>query len=145
MKRLSTVLLFAQPISALAQDTESGTARASNLFTGEYLLQVFASMAVVIGLMVLLLWFMRRFNGVGRGAALGSPLSVVASVGLGQRERAVLVNAGDKQILIGVAPGHIAALHVFDEPVTAEQQSSQAAPVGFADALRQVSGLGDKS
>ncbi len=133
------------PMGVAAQEAQTSTTRATNLFTGEYLLQVFGSMAVVIGLMVAMLWFLRRFNGVGRGAGAGSPLSVVASVGLGQRERAVLVHAGDKQILVGVAPGHISTLHVFDEPVAAADKPQAAAAMGFAEALRQVTGAGEKT
>lgn len=144
VRRLLTALAML-PTGVAAQEAATDTPRSSTLFTGEYLLQVFGSMAFVIGLMVAMLWFLRRFNGVGRGAGAGSPLSVVASVGLGQRERAVLVNAGDKQILVGVAPGHISTLHVFDEPVAAADRPQAAAAMGFAEALRQVSGAGDKT
>lgn len=144
VRRLLTTLAML-PTGVAAQEAATDTPRSSTLFTGEYLLQVFGSMAFVIGLMVAMLWFLRRFNGVGRGAGAGSPLSVVASVGLGQRERAVLVNAGDKQILVGVAPGHISTLHVFDEPVAAADRPQAAAAMGFAEALRQVSGAGDKT
>jgi flagellar protein FliO/FliZ len=115
--------------------------------TGEYLVQVFASLALVIGLMVAVLWLLRRFNGVGHKLGTGSPLTVVASVGLGQRERAVLLGAGDKQILIGVAPGHVSALHVFDEPVTVRSAASvdEKSALKFADVWRQATGSQEKS
>lgn len=108
----------------------------ATLVTGEYLLQVLASLGLVIGLLLLVLWLLRRFNGIGQGAGVGSPLRVIASVGLGQRERAVLLAAGDQQILIGVAPGHIATLHVFDEPVVEVSSTKPAAPLSFGDVWR---------
>ncbi|MEE4202301.1 MAG: flagellar biosynthetic protein FliO [Halieaceae bacterium] len=139
---LVTVLLSG---NALAQEARSSGS--STLLTGEYLMQVFASLALVIGLMVAMLWLLRRFNGVGHKLGAGSPLTVVASVGLGQRERAVLIGAGDKQILIGVAPGHISALHVFDEPVTAPiaESANEKSALKFAEVWRQATGGQEKS
>lgn len=124
-------------IAIAADKSQSGS---STLLTGEYFMQVFASLALVIGLMVAVLWLLRRFNGVGHKMGAGSPLQVVASVGLGQRERAVLIGAGDKQILIGVAPGHISALHVFDEPVSISTANDEKPAVRFADVWRQATG-----
>jgi flagellar protein FliO/FliZ len=144
IRALTALALIATSSAALAQETEAQTPPVS-FFTGDYFLQVFGSMALVIGLMVAVLWFLRRFNGVGRGAGIGSPLSVVASVGLGQRERAVLVEAGDKQILVGVAQGHITTLHVFDEPVVVAKAAQPQSGMAFADALRQVARGGSAS
>lgn len=139
MLRSIAILLLLTSSGVLAE--EAGGRTPSTLFTGEYLLQVFVSLAVVIGLMVGLLWILRRVNGVSRATGSGAALSVVASVGLGQRERAVLIEAGDKQILVGVAPGHIATLHVFDEPVAkpATKAPTTSMP-GFAEVWKQAMG-----
>jgi flagellar protein FliO/FliZ len=42
---------------------------------------------------------------------------VLADLPLGQKERAVLIRVGTKQILLGVAPGRVSTLHVLSEPV----------------------------
>ena len=120
------------------------TAAAPDFFSGTYLLQVFGSLVVVIGLMFAVLWALRKFNGVGTG--VGGQLKVVASVGLGQREKAVLVNAGNTQLLIGVAPGSVRTLHVFEEPVDAITVSNadDAKPqVTFGEVWKQAMGKKD--
>ena len=114
----------------------------ADLFSWSYLGQVVASLALVIGLLLAALWMMRRVNGVGQ--AVGGQMRMVSSLGLGQRERAVLVSVGDQQILLGVAPGRVAALHVFDEPPVA-QDTPSAPPLKFSEVWQNVMGKKDAS
>lgn len=74
---------------------------------------------VVLGLsLVLFLIFafgfiLKRINGLS--FAVNKPIKVVSGMSLGMREKVVLLKVENKQILIGVAPGTIRTLHVFDE------------------------------
>ena len=77
----------------------------SSLFTGDYLLQVVGSFVVVIVLLVAVLVMLKRFNGVS--TSMGGDMRVVSSVGVGQRERAVLLQVGEQQVLLGVGPGNV--------------------------------------
>ena len=54
----------------------------------------------------------KTFGKFGSG-----PIEIIADVSLGAKERAVLVQVGGKQLLLGVAPGRVNTLHVLDEPV----------------------------
>jgi flagellar protein FliO/FliZ len=111
---------------------QGGVEKASpDVFSAAYLLQVFASLGVVIGLLFAVLWLLRRFNAVG--GSPGGQLSVIASVSLGQRERAVLVDAGGTHLLLGVAPGNVRTLHVFDTPIDIRGSQS-----GFSKALKHA-------
>ena len=142
MLRIS-LLLMCIPGMALAETGAGETLPSTaDLFSWSYLGQVIASLALVIGLLFGALWFMRRVNGVGQ--AVGGQMRVVSSLGLGQRERAVLVSVGDQQILLGVAPGRVAALHVFDEPAVA-QDTTPAAPLKFSEVWQNVMGKKDSS
>lgn len=78
-------------------------------------LQVFLALVLVVVLIVVTAWVMRRFSAMpfGRQGAL----RLLAAVSVGQRERIVLIQAGETQMLIGVAPGQVRTLHVFDKPV----------------------------
>ena len=87
----------------------------SSLFTGDYLLQVVGSFVVVILLLIGVLVLLRRFNGVS--SQMNGNMRVISTVGVGQRERVVLLQVGEEQILIGVGPGNVRKLHAFDEPV----------------------------
>ena len=142
MLRIS-LLLMCIPGMALAETGAGETLPStSDLFSWSYLGQVIASLALVIGLLFGALWIMRRVNGVGQ--AVGGQMRVVSSLGLGQRERAVLVSVGEQQILLGVAPGRVAALHVFDEPAVA-QDTTPAAPLKFSEVCQNVMGKKDSS
>lgn len=109
-------------IPAIAQEVAPAVSP-SSLFTGDYLLQVVGSFVVVILLLVAVLVMLKRFNGVS--SSMGGDMRVVSSVGVGQRERAVLLQVGEQQVLVGVGPGNVRTLHVFDEPaVTARSPTA---------------------
>jgi len=102
---------------------------------GNYL-QMFFGLLVVVALVFGMAWFMRRI-GKFNGAATGN-LKVLGGVSVGQRERIVLVQAGETQLLVGVAPGEIRTLHVMDEPLetqTSSNQTNSKVSSGFAEKL----------
>jgi len=45
---------------------------------------------------------------------------VLTSLALSQRERLVLVQIGDKQVVLGVAPGHVSQVMELDQPLVDE-------------------------
>ena len=108
---------------------ESGT----TIDTGQYL-QMILALAFIVGLIFAVAWLMRRMGNLptsSRGA-----LKVLTGISIGQRERVVLMQAGKTQLLLGVAPGQIRTLHVFDEPVI--EADEQLEPLRFADRLNAV-------
>ena len=112
----------------------------SSLFTGDYLLQVVGSFVVVILLLIGVLVLLRRFNGVS--SQMNGNMRVISTVGVGQRERVVLLQVGEEQILIGVGPGNVRKLHAFDEPVVDPITSS--AP-NFSDVWKVAMGKAEAS
>jgi flagellar biosynthetic protein FliO len=77
------------------------------------LLRVVIALVVVLGAVVFAGRFARRMRGFGGGT--NSSLEVMGQLSLGARERAVLIRVGERQLLIGVAPGNVRTLHVFEE------------------------------
>jgi len=133
--RLVAITLSLLTLPALAQESAPAVAP-SSLFTGDYLLQVVGSFVVVIMLLVAVLVMLKRFNGVS--ASMGGDMRVVSSVGVGQRERAVLLQVGEQQVLLGVGPGNVRALHVFDEPAVTATPSSTTP--SFSDVWKVATG-----
>ena len=82
------------------------------------LLQVMLALVFVVALIVATAWLLRRFSGTG--LSRNATLRVLAGVSVGQRERVVLVQAGEVQLLLGVAPGAVRTLHTFDQPLLLE-------------------------
>ena len=83
-----------------------------------------------IGVAGFLLVRVQRHAGSGAGA-----IRIVAACPLGQRERLMVVAVGDEQLLIGVTPQGITALHALGEPLT---EPTAEASDSFAARLMQL-------
>lgn len=110
------------------------------LFSAGYLAQVLGSLLLVFLCLFAVIFLLRRFNRLG--PSNGSPLRVLGSASVGHRERVVLIEAGDKQLLLGVAPGSVRTLHVLPEPI---HQADAATTTDFAAVLRAANPLGSRS
>jgi flagellar protein FliO/FliZ len=95
------------------------------------------SLFVVIAVIFAAAFLLRRVQGM-RGAAQGG---VVLKGGLqvGARERVLLIEAQGRRVLVGVAPGSVRALHVFDasENVTIPE-AMPVQPAAFAEKLKAL-------
>jgi flagellar protein FliO/FliZ len=98
------------------------------------LLQLLFGLIVVLIAIGVTAFLLRRLGRLPQGAGA---MRVVAGLNLGARERAVLIQVGDKQILLGVAPGRVETLHVLDRPVDAGAMPPGPAG-GFAERLAQL-------
>jgi len=86
------------------------------------LIQVSVGLFVVIGLIVAIAWFTRRFGNLqvaGKGH-----LRVVGGLTLGAKERVVLIQVGSEQIVLGVAPGRVEKIHVLENLIPVEDSHS---------------------
>jgi len=143
--------LAALPLSALAATVgapatgEAGPAATVAAATGGsmagQLTQLMLGLLVVLAVIVALAWVVRRVQQAApRG---GQVIDIVSARALGPRDRLVLVQVGDEQILLGVSPGRITSLHVMKEPVRSPARSEQVAPE-FAQRLMELLGKDQK-
>lgn len=137
--RFLLALFALMTVPAVAQEAVPAVSP-SSLFTGDYLLQVIGSFVVVILLLVGVLVLLRRFNGVS--SQMSGNMRVVSSVGVGQRERVVLLQVGEEQILVGVGPGNVRKIHAFDGPVV--EPSASTTP-NFSDVWKVAMGKTEAS
>jgi flagellar protein FliO/FliZ len=79
------------------------------------LAQVTLSLMLVLAAVFAAAWVVRRMRNFGRPGA--GAINIIADIALGQKERAVLIQVGAQQLLVGVAPGRVNTLHVLAEPV----------------------------
>ncbi len=143
MKRI--VILWMMSFVALADESPVVTADAAAPVSGlptlpaaqdpvamTSLWQLTLGMLVVLGLIVSIAWVLKR---TGRfQMAAGGGLRVLGGLSMGSRERVVLVQAGETQLLLGVAPGRVQTLHVLDQPL----QMSTPTGAGFAEQLSHM-------
>ncbi|MBR7215037.1 flagellar biosynthetic protein FliO [Pseudomonas sp. B2021] len=141
MKYSMAGLLLALPLSALAAEpvAQVAAAPAVGSVSGQ-LTQLVLGLLLVIGLIFLLAWLMRRVQRIGPGN--GQVIELVGSRALGPRDRLVLVQVGEEQILLGITPGRITPLHVLKTPVDAVK--TEAATPEFAQRLMELLGKDQK-
>lgn len=101
------------------------------------ILQLVLGLLLVIGLIFLLAWLVRRVQQKLPVKGSQHAISLLASQALGPRDRLLLVQVGKEQILLGLTPGTIVPLHVLAEPVEVEAAQSQFSSV-FAQRLAKV-------
>ena len=141
MKYSMAGLLLALPLSALAAEPVAQVAAAPAVGSvGGQLTQLVLGLLLVIGLIFLLAWLMRRVQRIGPGN--GQVIELVGSRALGPRDRLVLVQVGEEQILLGITPGRITPLHVLKTPVDAVK--TEAATPEFAQRLMELLGKDQK-
>ena len=82
--------------------------------TGQYL-QMVLGLLLVLGVIFALAWLIRRMGQFA--APSNAQVKILGGVNVGQREKVVVIQIADTQLVLGVAPGQVNALHVFDKPV----------------------------
>lgn len=98
------------------------------------------SLLLVIGLIFACAWLVKRVSGIQHSSS--KQLKIVSSLSLGTKERAVLIQVGDEQILLGVAPGRVSALKTLENNI----QVTAPEPIDFAAQLKKLTGNnGDKA
>ena len=118
-----------------AERSSSPIGMAGEVMSGGFLLQFFAGLGVVVLCIFGLAWLMKRAGGL-RSSAQGS-LRIIDGIALSARERIVLVEVGDTQVLLGVAPGRVNSLFVLDEKIAAVAAAAPGAG-SFAARLREA-------
>lgn len=101
---------FAAPVESATQGSSIGVMR------------VTFALVLVVAAVLAAAWMARRVRGLTGGGGPG--LQILSQVALGQKERAVLIQVGDRQLLLGVAQGNVRTLHVLEAPATADAPPS---------------------
>ena len=129
---------IAQPAagtSTLAFPGKPGPSAPSTFVTNP--LVVLAGLAFIVLLIYGCAWLVKRMGAVNIGG--GSGMKIVAGLSVGQRERVLLLEVGERQVLVGVAPGRVSHLESFDEPVVNTADSSGG---NFSERLKAVLSAG---
>ena len=95
------------------------------------------NLGLVIAAIVAFAWIIRRIQGA-TGQASGA-MRVAGALSVGPKERVLLIDVGERQLVVGVTPGSMRTLHVLDEPLKATAPG-QTQPGGFAERLAKVLG-----
>jgi len=147
-------IAFALSVPVYAADKLFAAPEATNVApptTGASLSKVTVALVVVLAFVFLAAWVLKQTRKLQQGKD-GAGIEIVSQVALGAKERAVLLRVGDAQVLVGVAPGQVRALHVM--AVTAAHDVNRStdgaspasnpvapAPLSFQSILKRSLGL----
>lgn len=126
----TALMLLASTPAQSAAPTIPPVVDASNL------LQISFSLLLVLAVIIVLAWVLRRMNLTQQGT--GNFLKIIGSVALGQRERAVLIEVGDTWLLVGVGPGQIRTLHTLTKNEDWQAEVTAPADKKFSQLLSSV-------
>ncbi len=136
-KILPVCLLFSwQPVGLAASFTEPGNTSLPAVASGA-VMNWSLGLLIVLAVFMLCVAMLRKLNG---SAVNGSEkMRVVGGIGLGMREKVVLLQVGKKQLLLGVTPGRIQTLHVLEgDDCLRNDGSATLLENGFAQKLMQA-------
>ena len=120
LPKLALGICFSLCSSAVFAETKTAAVGSSPMVIA----QVLIGLAVVTALIFVFAWLAKR---IGYGGFMPQKnMRILSCLMLGHREKAVLVQVGDTQILLGVAPGRVSMLHAFEHPVVDTGEEGQA-------------------
>ena len=77
------------------------------------LLQTIFALCVVLGLLAVLAWAMKRYGPKAVGGS--AHVRMVGGLNLGGRERIIVVEVGEQWLLVGVAPGQVSKIGFIEK------------------------------
>ncbi|HEA25540.1 MAG TPA: flagellar biosynthetic protein FliO [Ectothiorhodospiraceae bacterium] len=95
--------------------------------------QLILMLLFVVALILFAAWFFRRLGQFGGSA--NQVIRYLGGISVGQRERIVLIEVGETQLLIGVAPGRVEKLYKLDTPIEIDTATSNGS---FARKLAEI-------
>jgi flagellar protein FliO/FliZ len=136
LRLLSLPLLLLSTAASAAPGAPASAVAATGPASAGSLLQVLFGLIVVLGLMALCAWMLRRFSASKTTG--GTSIRIVGGVSVGTRERVMVVEVGDQWIVVGVAPGRVTSLSTMPkQEATPASPNAPQAPRNFSNWLAQ--------
>lgn len=123
-------------LSFAAESSENEVAKTltTTPLSSTALVETLLGLVFVLAIIVILAWLIKRTNRFQ--ATANGEMKIIAGLALGPRERAVLLQVGEQQILVGVTAQQVQTLHILDTPIKTEQATLK--PIDFADKFQQI-------
>lgn len=99
-------------------------------------MRMILGLMVVVALILLLAFAVRKLQGVGLGSSTG--MKVLAQMSLGPKERVILVSVGGRYLLLGAGNASVSMLYDFGIQMPQGFEANQS--TGFVDILKSIKG-----
>ena len=119
----------------------------SGLPPGVDMLGLASSFLLVIGLLAVLLFALKRMQGLSGGLSTDRQIKHLETMPAGARQKIVLLKVKDREILVGISPGAMVTLAEWTSHDTAAADGSPSfdGPSGNAESFARVSDEGKSS
>ncbi|EPT9325150.1 flagellar biosynthetic protein FliO [Vibrio alginolyticus] len=93
------------------------------------------SLVLVIGVILLLAWLLKRIQVPAMGQQKG--LRIVSQLPVGTKERIAVVQVGEEQFLVGITSQSIQTLAKLDKPLKEEELATNAFATQFSQLIKK--------
>ncbi len=128
------MMITAGAFSVAASAQEAVPPLPDSLGLSTNLLEVTLNLALVLAAIVLLAWVFKRAQGFNQPAA--GQLRVTATLPLGPKERILLLEVGEQQLVVGASSAGLNTLHVLDTPLPEHPQDDESFKDKLVKSLR---------
>jgi flagellar protein FliO/FliZ len=137
----SVIAFLALPMSPVFAAESTLTGQSAILDTSS-LLQMLLALGVVVVLIIGLSVAVRKFN-MFNGSGSGH-IRIVGGLALSNKDRLLLVQVGDEQLLISTSPGRVQKIHEMQSPIALAREGDEkpANPQNFSNLLQSLTQRG---
>ncbi|MDF2153740.1 flagellar biosynthetic protein FliO [Vibrio sp. CAU 1672] len=93
------------------------------------------SLVLVIGVIILLAWLLKRMQVPALGQQKG--MRIISQLPVGTKERIAVVQVGDEQFLVGITSQSIQMLAKLDKPLKEEELTTSAFASQFSQLIKK--------
>lgn len=136
--RWLVLFLSCLPLTVLAQSAAEEMTVIEPL-SPSYLIKLTGGLILVVAVIFILAWLVKRLNLTQHSQ--NGLLRIVAGLAVGTKDRIVLLQVGEEQILLGLSPGRIEKLHTLSDPIIVEDNPHSTTP--FAQKLNKLMSKGE--
>jgi len=131
-----SAIILLMPASAVSAKVETVTKQTLNTVSYSHVLSWSLGLIFVLCLFFACIWFMKKMGAIPVNTKQN--MRVLSGLSLGMREKLVLVQVGEKQLLLAVTPGRVEKLLLLEgEDKLFQQLKDEASDTGFSYKLKQ--------
>ena len=109
-----SISMWLLPLASVAAPASAPPASSAPTAGNDSVMLAFAAPVLAVVFAMLAFWWLVRRFAVARGGS--GPMRVTQALAVGPRERVVLMDAGDKHLVLGVTPAAVTLLTQWDKP-----------------------------
>jgi flagellar protein FliO/FliZ len=104
---------------------------------GTEYVHVVLSLGLVVGLMLLFFYFMKKFRTLKINK--NKHINIINAISIGPKEKIILIEVNNAILLLGATPSHIETLYVFNDLESTKPKITDPDKSTFVDQMKELS------